>query len=94
MISKQEIMDEISQLTGIPKFYVSSGSTEPREFFISLATQLGIMEFMNSASKPELAKSICQALGGDWTEECESRGSTVTKVGLQKILDSLQFLRS
>ena len=93
MDSKQEIMDEISQLTNIPKFYVSSGSTEPREFFISLATQLGIMEFMNSTSKPELAKSICEALGGDWDEECESRGSTVTKLGLQKILDALQFLK-
>lgn len=94
MPSKQEIMDEISELTSIPKFYVSSGSTEPRAFFLALATQLGILELMNSKSKPELAKSICQALGSDWTPECESSGSTVTKVGLSKILGALQFLRN
>jgi hypothetical protein len=94
MASKQEIMDEISEITSIPKFHVSTGSTEPRAFFVALATQLGIIDFMNSTSKPELAKSICQALGSDWTEECESKGSTVTKIGLKKILDALQFLKT
>lgn len=86
-------MDEISKLTNIPRYIVSSGSTEPREFFVALATQLGIMEVMNSKSKPELAKSICEALGGEWDVECESRGSTVTKQGLIQILNGLNFLR-
>lgn len=94
MASKQEIMNEISDITSIPKFRVSTGSTEPRAFFVALATQLGIIDILNSNTKPELAKSICQALGTDWTEDCESRGSTVTKIGLKKILDSLQFLKN
>jgi hypothetical protein len=92
MQSKQEIMDEISNLTRIPKFRCSSGSTEPREFFLALAEQLGIHEGIPAMTKPEIAKHLCQSLGGVWTEECESSGGTVTRAGLEVLRRQLDFL--
>jgi len=93
MKTKQDILDEISDLAGIQKFYVSSGSTEPRAFFVALAIQLGITDFKQRMTKPELARLICYSLGGIWDFDCESSGSTVTKQGLINILEGLRFLR-
>jgi hypothetical protein len=91
--SKQQIMDEISAITHIPQFHCSSGSTEPREFFTSLAEQLGLHESIKGLTKPEIAKFLCQSLGGSWGPHCESSGSTVTREGLEVLYDQLKFLR-
>lgn len=91
--SKQQIMDDISELTHIPSFRCSSGSTEPREFFVALAEQLGLHESIKGLSKPEIAKFLCQSLGGVWGSHCESSGSTVTREGLEALYEQLVFLR-
>lgn len=94
MATKQDLMDEICSLTGLPKFWCSSGSTEPKEFFLSLSNQLGISASMRSgATKQELACNIVLSLGGTWDESCQSEGATVTKIGLTRILDALSYLK-
>lgn len=93
MATKQALMDEICRLTGLPKFWCSSGSTEPKEFFLALAVQLGISASIGpGATKQELACIIAISLGGKWDESCQSEGATVTKIGLTRILDALSYL--
>ena len=94
MSTKQDLIDEICKLTGLPKFWCSSGSTEPKEFFIALANQLGIsLSVRPSLTKQELASQITLSLGGTWDERCQSEGATVTKVGLLRILEALAYLK-
>jgi hypothetical protein len=92
-LTKQEIIDEICSLTGLQKFWCSSGSTEPKAFFEALASQLGISESLGvGLTKQEIAKQICLSLGGNWDDSCQSEGATVTRAGLQNIRDALGFL--
>lgn len=90
--TKQQLMNEISDLARIPRFKVSSGSTEPRDFLLRIADQLGLQSEVGSLTKPEIARFLCISLGGTWSEDCESSGGTITKKGLMSLRDQLKFL--
>lgn len=89
MTTKQEIIDAISLKLKIDRLSVSTGSTEPRDFLANVAHVLGIIEETKGLTKPEMAGLIATALGQDWDQTCFSAGSTVTKEGLQRILNGL-----
>jgi hypothetical protein len=85
MDDKQEIMDRISQKLGISKFYTSTGSTEPLEFLLEIAIQLGIRGLLEKETKVMIAKAIVESAGRQWLPSFESRGATITKQGLLEI---------
>jgi hypothetical protein len=88
--TKQQIIDEISDLIAVGPHRVSRGSTEPRQLLVDVINQLGISTD-TTGTKPELAQRIVQAAGLNWDLDCESRGSTVTRLGLSRVLDSVHF---
>lgn len=74
---------------GVEAPIMSTGSTEPREIFelINETLGLGIDERL---TKPEMARQIVEASGMSWNADYESRGGTVTKNGLQAVLDAVE----
>lgn len=89
--TKQQIMNEISSIAGIPVSRNSTGSSTPREFFVTLAELLGITGTAN-LDKPNLARAIVEAAGLLWLPENESRGSTVTRAGVLRVRDAVRLL--
>lgn len=85
MLTKQEIIDDVCQHLGIPSYRVSTGSTEPKEFLIAVADQLGITGLSKGMDKPELGKLLVEASGNLWLPEYDSTGGTITKEGLVAI---------
>jgi len=69
---------------------MSTGSTEPRQFFELINTQLGL-GIDETLTKPEYARAIIERAGIAWSPDCESRGSTVTLRGLELVLDAVRF---
>ena len=90
MTTKQAIMNEISGLLGMPEYEVSTGSSEPREFLIEVASQIGLSKLTSNLSKPEIAKAIVESYGEKWLIEYDSSGSTVTKEGLKAVLRAVR----
>lgn len=91
-MTKQQILNAIADKLALTRPVVSTGSSEPRDFLVKIIDRLGISEETARLTKPELASLIVVALGGEWDESCYSAGSTVTKVGLERILSELTFL--
>lgn len=91
MITKQQIMDDTSGLLGIRKFQVSTGSTEPKEFFIEVINALGIGGDLSGCGKQELAKFIVESSGSVWKIEFDSTGATVTTAGLMAVQKSVEY---
>lgn len=95
--TKQAIIDELYALLGSPAPQVSTGSTEPKQVFTDTILKLAL-PISHALSKPELGKAIATAAGILWTSDCDSTaspsggGSTVTAVGLQRVLQSAQVL--
>jgi hypothetical protein len=85
MFTKQEIIDDICQHLGIPSYIVSTGSTEPKDFLIAIADQLGITGLSQGMDKQELGKLLVEASGSLWLPEYDSTGGTITKEGLEAI---------
>lgn len=81
MITKEEIVDSIAGLLGVPAPKMSTGSTEPREIF-DLANKVLGLRLNPDLTKPELARAIVESSGESWNADYESRGGTVTRVGL------------
>ena len=94
-ITKQDVMNEISDCLGVARYSVSVGSTEPRAFLDEVATAIGLVS-EDYSSKQILAEKIARFLGEAWDSTCDSRehpqagGGTVTLEGLQRILHGLQ----
>jgi hypothetical protein len=97
--TKQEIMDETTDLLGIEHRKVGSGSSEPREFFLDVAAALRI-DLPSGGSKPEFARKIAGMGGLVWDQSCDSTssksggGSTVTSTGLERVLDAAKAIKS
>ena len=91
MITKQQIMDETSGLLGIRKFQVSTGSTEPKEYFLEVINALGIGGDITDLGKQELAKLIVEASGSPWKLEFDSTGATVTTAGLLAVKQAVEL---
>lgn len=96
-ITKQDVMNEISDCLGIARHSVSVGSTEPRAFFNEVAQAIGLA-FEDYRTKQLLAEGLARALGELWDSTCDSReypqagGGTVTLEGLQRISRGLKRL--
>ena len=90
--TKQEIINTICQLASIPKFTVSNGSTEPREFLEAIAEQLGLGRLVVGLDKPGIGKCVLESFGRPWLPEFDSAGSTITREGLLAIENLLEDL--
>jgi hypothetical protein len=89
-ISKEDLILQICNLLEISNIKMSTGSTEPKELFLSINEILGLA-IPKKTSKPEMAKQIVELAGGIWTTECESIGGTVTQIGLGRVRDAVSF---
>ena len=95
--TKQELVDEICSLLQIGPYELGVGSSEPAEFLFSLAKKLGV-EIGGARGKPEVARSIVEFSGLDWTIDCDSSltksggGSTVTTTGISRLLEATRLL--
>ena len=90
-MTKQEMMNRISEILSIRTYFVSTGSTEPRDFFVAVANQLGLQELSANQGKVDLAKLILQVLGEDWDDSYSSEGSTITKAYFAKLLQVIEM---
>lgn len=82
MDTKQDVILRTCALLKIPVFAVSAGSTEPREFLLAVADQLGLLSLTEGLDKPGIGKLILESAGQPWLPDYDSRGSTITKDGL------------
>ena len=94
MSTKQEIIDSVCKHLKIGTYLISTGSTEPKEFLIAIADQLGITGLSVGMDKQELGKLIVEASGEPWLPDYDSTGGTITKEGLLAIRDSVLHLTS
>lgn len=85
MTTKQEVIDAVCVHLGIPSLLISTGSTEPKEFLVAVAEQLGIQGLTAGMDKQELGRLIVEAGGNLWLPEFDSTGGTITKDGLEAI---------
>lgn len=90
METKQDVILRICELLKIPAFAVSTGSTEPREFLLAVADQLGVLSLTTGLDKPGIGKLIVESSGQPWLPDYDSRGSTITKDGLLAIESVVQ----
>lgn len=93
MSTKQEVLNDVSELLGIQKFTLAPGSSEPKEFLVAVIYQLGIDASDYPNTKPGLARAIVESFGHTWHPEFSSTGSTVTLKGLQAILDIIRVIK-
>lgn len=89
-ISKENLIQEISMMLGMPSPKVSTGSTEPKELFVQINDLLGLA-IPGNLRKPEMAQQIVELSGGTWSAQCESTGGTVTHLGLERVRDAVSF---
>jgi hypothetical protein len=94
MTTKQDLIDEICLHLGIPSYIISTGSTEPKDFLLAVADQLGITGLSVGMDKQELGKLIVEASGELWLPDFDSTGGTITKEGLMAIKSSVLKLTS
>ena len=94
MSTKQEIIDSVCKHLKIGTYLISTGSTEPKEFLIAIADQLGITGLSVGMDKQELGKLIVEASGEPWLPDYDPTGGTITKEGLLAIKDSVLHLTS
>ena len=88
METKQQVIDEVNTHLGLPVTKVSTGSTEPREFLQRIIDLLGLPA-PERDDKPGLAKCVVECAGLVWLPTFESRGSTVTLLGLKAVRDAV-----
>ena len=85
--SKLEAVGRISNLTGSGPEDLGPGSKERKRVLINLARGLDLKLDVDALTKQQLGEHILTALGGHWSEDCESTGQTVTLIGLNRILE-------
>ena len=91
MTTKRQIIAEIGSLLGFEAPFLSTGSTEPKSFFILINRALGL-GIDPSSGKQALARGIVEASGMVWDADCESTGRTVTLKGMEAVARSVRFL--
>ena len=90
MTTKADIVGRIALQLGVEAPKMSTGSTEPREIF-DLVNKVFGLGIDARHTKPEMAQQIAEAAGMSWNPDYESRGGTVTKRGLQAVLDAVEL---
>ena len=94
--SKQDLLDGVCRVLGIPTEPVGVGSSLPSHVFDEAARQAGVP----GGSMPEIGERIAAKAELTWGPECDSRGSisgggsTVTREGLRVLLDALRKILS
>lgn len=88
---KAEIVDELATRLGVQAPPMSTGSTEPKQIFTIVNDQLGL-GLNPRGGKPALARGIVEAAGGRWEADYESRGSTITRQGLEAVAAAVRSL--
>lgn len=89
---KSELVAELAQLVGLRETPpMSTGSTEPRAIFDLTSEALGLGFEKRSMTKPEIAAEIVRSAGMVWLPTYESRGGTVTREGLEKVIEAVRF---
>lgn len=84
--TKQDVVAEIAAMIGVVPPPMSTGSTEPKDIFVSVVKVLGL-GLDTTQTKPELARDIVESDGLVWSPDCESRGGTVTLTGLERVAE-------
>ncbi len=93
--TKQDLLDALCDLLGIPCQRLGVGSSLPAEVFHVVAARAGIP----AGSMPEIGRAVAQKAGLDWTTDCDSTastsggGSTVTATGLKVLVEAVGRLR-
>lgn len=92
--TKQDVLDDITELLGLPASTVSVGSSLPSEVFVAAAQRLGL----GIGSMPEICEAIVRSAGHSWSPGFDSRGSlsgggsTVTLEGIRAMREALRAL--
>lgn len=92
--TKQDVINEICDLLGIPHRSVSVGSSLPADVFRAAAKRVGVT-YLNM---PDACERIVKRAGLVWDAEFDSRGtisgggSTVTLEGVQALREALRKL--
>lgn len=92
--TKQDVLNELCDLLGLPRESVARGSSLPSHVFATAAQRAGVP----FGSMPEIGEAIAQKAGKEWGPDCDSRGtlsgggSTVTLIGLRTVVDALRGL--
>ena len=87
--TKADIVWNIAIKLGVEAPKMSTGSTEPRAIFELVNETLGL-GIDSRLTKPDMARQIVEAAGMPWNAHFESSGGTVTKVGLQAVLEAVK----
>jgi len=94
--TKQEALNRLCLILDAEPMELSRGSTIPAEIFYLAARRVGIDP---ARSMPEIGEAIARAAGLEWGTDCDSRhtpsrgGSTVTLVGMNRLIDALEILQ-
>lgn len=83
--SKLEAVTRLGRLCGIREQSLGPGSKERKSVLIDLATALRL-EVDADLPKPQLGAQLAGRLGTTWDARCWSTGSTVTLLGLNRLL--------
>lgn len=90
-MTKLELNNKIAECLGRRPPTLSTGGTERKELFLAINSELAL-GLDPRLSKPRLARSIAEIGGQRWDPSCESRGSTITRLGLIKVLAAVAYL--
>lgn len=90
MTTKAEVIESVSAALGFDPPPLSTGSTEPRTFFVLINATLGL-GLDPAAGKQDLARGIVEAAGMLWEPGYESRGATVTLDGMLAVQRAVAF---
>ena len=84
-ITREVVVNRISEALGIPEVPVGAGSTLPTEYLRSVASSLGI-EAGSQTPVREVLESILNKFSISLEESDMSAGSTITQSGYRKVL--------
>lgn len=87
---KQDVVNEIASILGREAPKMSTGSTEPRAIFDMINEELAL-GLPTNLTKPQIAQAIVESTGEVWATDCESRGGTITREGLQAVRRAVTF---
>lgn len=88
---KAEVVTEIATESELADPGLGVGSSVSSRFFGELAIRWAVPA---AASMPDIAQAIVEKSGGQWDRTCFSTGSTVTLVGLERLLAAVRRLRA
>lgn len=92
--TKQDLLDDICDQLRIPHEPLGVGSSIPSQVFAVAGQRTGV----GRGSMPEIGQALAEKAGVKWGPDCDSRGSTsgggstVTREGLDAVLQALRIL--